>query len=162
MKMRILVFTFLCIVLSSCGIRTQYNKVYPLYQTCALKNGLWGNWENQYSFKIQEQYNNEAIYIYIYYQHDHPSDYCMKITINKRSRSSDGHGLYSSYMGGIEVKNTNIIDNWLNDAGIHTATILCDEKMDKAIQKNGLVGTLNVLYNGIGRGFTFWERNNYY
>lgn len=86
----------------------------------------------------------------------------MKITINKKTRSTNGYGLYSSYQGSIEVTDRNIIDNWLNDEGIHMGTILCDEDMDKAIQKNGLVGTLNVLYDGIGRGFYFWQRNSYY
>lgn len=163
MKLKSLILILLALfTFSSCGIGLKYNTVYPLYQTCVLKNGLWGNWENQYSFEVAGQYNSEVMSIYIYYKDDHPSDYCMKITINKKIRSIDGHGLYSSYEGSIEVTNNNIIDSWLNDTGIHTATILCDEKMDKAIENNGFVGTLNVLYNGIGRGFTFWQRDNYY
>lgn len=168
MKTRIILLTFLLIALSSCGIRLQYDKVYPLYKTNTLKNGLWGDWKEQYvflqsqSYAIRIQYNSEAMYIYIYNKYNHPSEYCMKITINKKTRSTNGYGLYSSYQGSIEVTNRNIIDYWLNDEGVHIGTILCDEDMDKAIQKNGLVGTLNVLYDGIGRGFYFWQRNSYY
>ena len=71
MKMRIILLTFLLIALSACGIRLKYNKVYPLHQTSILKNGLWGDWENQYSsFAVQTQYNSEAVYIYIYYKYN--------------------------------------------------------------------------------------------
>lgn len=162
MKTRIILLTFLLIALSSCGIRVQHNKAYPLYSTSTLKDGLWGDWENQYSFEVTGHYDSAAMYIYIYNKYNHPSEYCMKITINKKTRSTNGYGLYSSYQGSIEVTNRNIIDYWLNDEGVHIGTILCDEDMDKAIQKNGLVGTLNVLYDGIGRGFYFWQRNSYY
>lgn len=102
------------------------------------------------------------MYIYIYYRFDHPSDYCMKITIDKRTRSNEGYGLFSSYKGSIEITDKNILEDRLSDKGIHTGTILCDEDMDRAIQNNGLVGALNVLYgNSLGRGFCFWNDNNY-
>lgn len=159
----LLLILSLLLVVVSCKIPIQYNKSYPLYSTCVLKNGLWGEWKKQYSaFQIKVQYNNRTMDIYIYYRYDHPSKYCMKITIDKTTRSDNGFGLFSSYKGSIEITENNIIDNWLNDKGTYSGTILCDKDMDKAIQQNGAVGALNVLYgNSLGRGFAFWQDNSY-
>lgn len=45
MNLKQLFFCFsLIIIFISCGIgvKLQYNKVYPLHQTCIFKNGIWG------------------------------------------------------------------------------------------------------------------------
>lgn len=153
-----------CSSLKSTFGLTQHDRVYPLYQTCLLKNGLWGDWERHFSyFSVQTEYNKVGLNIYLYAKGEHPSNYMIKIMIDKYSRSNEGYGLYSSYQGEVIVSEINILDyTEINDKGRHKCTILCDKDMDKAIQKNGLVGTLNILYgNGFGRGFNFWDDSNY-
>lgn len=163
----LLLILSLVLVSFSCSISykipIQYSKSYPLYSTCVRKDGLWGEWDKHYSiYQTKCQYNDKMMHIYIYFTYSHPSEYYMKITIDKTARSDNGFGLFSSYKGSIEITEKNLIDNWLNDKGTYSGTILCDEDMDKAIQQNGVVGTLNVLYgNNLGRGFTFWQDKGY-
>lgn len=155
-------FVLLFTIVTSCSSLTgvKYDRIYPLHSTCILKNGLWGDWKNTYSFKTYTEYSRNGLNVYIYYG-DHPSDYAIKIFIDKTTRSENGFGLFSSYDGEITVSENNTINyGVINDNGKSKCRILCDKKMDKSINKNGLVGTLNVMYNnGTGRGFTFFNNN---
>lgn len=162
-----IVFLLLFIVFISCSSvketfgLTQYDRIYPLYQTCVRKDNIWGDWERKYSFKVRTEYNKWGLVIYLYYG-NHPSNYDIKIMIDKSSQKEIDEE-WVSYNGSVVVSKTNVIDyGMLEDTGQQVCTILCDKQMNRAIKKNGLVGTLNILYNnGTGRGFTFWHNANY-
>lgn len=160
----ILLFTSL--LLSSCST---YNKVHPLSSVCSYKDGVWGDWEStslnignytSYDYSVRTQYNSQYLTIYIY--RSHPSEYDVKIEIDKYSRKYQSEGWYS-FKGKISIGKAPSykIDTTYKDFGkTNYCDFLCDEKMMKSINKNGLKGTINSFYinsdyDKVGIGFTF-------
>jgi hypothetical protein len=162
----ILVFVIV-LSLSSCA-SVQYNKVYPLASYSKLINGYWGDWQNNtkmdyssqdkqnYIFLVQTSYNDQSLEILVYMWGLHPSQYIAKITIDKRTGKVYDKDWFS-YQGTTSSRGQILVPIGFNtDLKTVSCEIRCDKKMQKAIQKNGLYGTINVFYgNGLGNGFTF-------
>lgn len=161
---------------SSSSSSVQYDKTYPLASYSTLINGYWGDWKKttdyagNYNYKVRTKYSMQSLEILIYEKDKHPSDYAVKITIDKRTGKVHDK-VWFSYQGTISTIeylpinmdygfNKCILDwngnIWCRDFETHQCTIWCDNTMLRAIQENGLVGTINVFYgNGSGNGFTF-------
>jgi hypothetical protein len=101
--------------------------------------------------------------ILIYNKGYHPSSFRAKIVIDKRTGKQQDAD-WTTYERTIMAKKAPL---YLNDTypfpelgeTYHTikCEIRCDKKMQKAIQKNGLVGTINIFYgNGKGDGISFY------
>ena len=158
----ILLFTSL--LLSSCST---YNKVHPLSSVCSYKDGIWGNWKstisfNSYDYSVRTHYNSQYLTVYIYKSYSHPSEYDIKIEIDKYSKKYQSEGWYS-FKGKISIGKypSFTIDTEYKDWGkTNYCDFLCDENMVKSINKNGLKGTINSFYinsnyDKVGLGFTF-------
>jgi hypothetical protein len=159
------------LVLSSC-ISIKFDRVYPLSSYCTLKSGYWDEWKRvkddyQYFYNVQTKYNAQSLEILIYEKDHHPSNYIAKITINKSTGKTHDADWYS-YQGTISARDipipmqTSIWERDIRpdfDKGNYKTLkceVRCDKTIQKAIQKNGLVGTINVFYgDGLGNGFTF-------
>ncbi len=160
MKMKYLLISLFALLLVSCG---SSNKVHNLSSETVFKNGYWGDWNstyypylNEYMYNVQTYYNADILNIVLYSKNIHPSDYDINIAINKKSGKVYDKTWYS-YQGMISIgKINNINPHILGDNGkTYNCEIRCDEKMRKAINKNGLYGTMNIYYNGVGRAFSF-------
>jgi len=164
--------------LSSCATSSssvQYDKVYPLSSYCTLINGYWDDWKklDSYAFldyRVQMHYNKESFEILIYETLSHPSDYYAKITINKGTGKVFDKDWFT-YQGIISTKDKLPINYMTNRSPAEEVELIskdyktlqceirCDKEMQKAIQKNGLYGTMNVFYgNHSGNGFSFENR----
>ena len=170
---RLSVLFIITLLLSSCG--PSYNMVYPLYSHTMLKGGYWGDWKKAetdyesgsyfHSYRVQTSYTKQFLEILIYKRNNHPSDFAAKITINKSTGKVHNRDWFT-YQGTIISKEIPVYlgTNWsylsdLNREDYKTleCEIRCDRTMQKAIQKNGLVGTINVFYGGgLGDAFLFY------
>lgn len=75
-----------------------------MYQTCVRKGNIWGDWERKYSFKVQTEYNKWGLVIYLYYNGNHPSNYDMKIMIDKSSQKEIDEEWVSYIVGAFSNK----------------------------------------------------------
>ena len=162
-------------LLSSCGSTNQYqyNKVYPLASYCILKDGYWGEWEkvyreysysDKYDYLVQVHYNTQKLEILIYWKNSHPSDYTAKIIIDKSTGKAHNSDWFS-YQGTISARhipvfryagNYDAYDHNFDDYKTLKCEIRGDKIAQKAIQNNGIVGTINVFYGGgLGNAFSF-------
>jgi hypothetical protein len=160
------------VLLSSCGTRKAfYRYVYPPASYSELRDGYWGEWKelteygDRYYYNIQTKYDAQTLEILIYYKERHPSDFKAKIIIDKRTGVQKDK-TWTSYRGTITAAMPTRLDykyiNELLDASTfgekHTINceIRCDADMQKAIQKNGLFGVMNLFYgNGMGDALHF-------
>ena len=147
----------------------KYNKVYHPASYCAFINGYWGNWSaigeyNYHRYGVKIQYNAQSLEILIYEKGYHPSNFEAKIIINKKSGVQQDKD-WTSYQGTITLKNAPLR---LSDAAYMRynpnpqyrtipCKVNCDKRMQKAIQKNGLLGTISIFYNDgkMGDAITF-------
>ena len=132
-------------------------------------------------YKVQTKYNSQTLEILIYYKTKHPSDFKAKIIIDKKTGVQKDK-TWTSYQGTITAtipsrlgynesmelsgeiralqaeriyQREGEIDNYKRKHTIN-CEIRCNEDMQKAIQKNGLVGTINLFYsNGKGEAIEF-------
>ncbi len=129
---------------TSCG--STYKYVNTLQAYCMRSNSSWEKWENPRGFmQTQLNYSNAQYIITIYSKYEQTSKYLYQITMDLFSGTPSSNGMteYSGYME-FNGKTT-------------PCTILCDKKMQKAISKHGLKGTINVLFanNILGVGFNW-------
>lgn len=165
------VISLVFLLLTSCA---SYNKVHPLISTNSYRSGIWGNWKNtyytysthiSYNYIVTTQYNSQYLTIYIHSPYSHPSEYEVKMEIDKSSRINQIEKWYT-FNGKISIGKYYYMRSDLpyvitEDCGsTNTCEFLCDEDMIKSILKNGLKGTINVFYNNaehekVGMGFVF-------
>jgi hypothetical protein len=142
--------------------------------------GVWKkNYSEFYTvggwYAVTTQYNSLQTDIFIYYENKHPSEFNLKFTINKTSAQLINDGIFA---GGCEYTGRAIFfNNELLTKGLHylhevevvaemsgyaqsnkaqkydiPITIRCDKEMKKALDNNGLYGTLNILYSNSNSG----------
>jgi len=168
-----LILTFSLISCRATRSSVQYDKVYPFNSFCLLKDGYWGEWEkvttdyqygtNRYFFQVQIKYSTQSLEILLYRRSDHPSDFQVKIIIDKRTGKVQNTDWFS-YQGTITAKEIPITrmseysSSYIRVSDYKTikCEIWCDNDMKRAIDKNGLIGTINLFYGGeFGNGFSF-------
>lgn len=130
---------------TSCGSTYKYVNTLQAYST--RRSSLWGNWEYpRGAMQTQLNYSNAQYIITIYRAYEHPSNYLYQITVDLFTGVPCSNGM-TEYKGYMDLKKGNIAP----------CTILCDKKMQKAISKHGLKGTISVLFadNTLGVGFNW-------
>lgn len=141
----------------------------PFVGMCEYKGGYWGEWssDDQLRYTVNESITGFTITYYNKYRH--PSDFEFKIVANKYTGND---GIWQVYQGEFIVKKSreiNLIKHYSkSQSGINALkdiwTFPCKIKRiksphlpeDKYIYPqlpSPLTYTLNVYYNGVGRGF---------
>jgi hypothetical protein len=93
--------------------------------------------------QTQLNYSNSQYIITIYRTYEHPSNYLYQITVDLFTGVPSSNGM-TEYKGYINARDRTA-----------PCTILCDYKMQKAIIKHGLKGTINVLFADDTLGVAF-------
>jgi len=163
----------------------RYDIVYPPASYAELIDGYWGEWKSLWTtsflnsetdryYNVQTRYNAQTLEILIYYKTNHPSNFKAKIIIDKRTGVQKDK-TWTSYQGTITTTVPSRLDyselmelngqtralerrDYRDYNKMHTINceIWCDEKMQKAIQENGLAGIINLFYdNGKGEAIEF-------
>ena len=129
-----------------------------------------------YDYRVQVNYNAQSFEILIYESGKHPSNFIAKINIVKRTGAINDNGWFT-YQGTITaLKEIPLVYRYQtyhdvtiprksfpipafelrNDYKTISCTIQCNSEMKKAIDSNGLYGTINLFYgNGTGNAFIF-------
>lgn len=166
--LRCCLFVFCSLILNGCGIfPSTYSCYNPTY--CAeLRNGIWGEWHSLIfpSPRAYISYNSYSYDIYIYTS-SHPSEYDLKVSINKSSAVNDKDG--TSYNGKVYVKEDFRLAKYSCFSPVEMSflpprygprddvnvQIRGDKKFSRSIENGGLYGVV-MIYYGNEEGIAFF------
>ena len=154
----------LLILYYGCGSINYGNSISKNISTTTNMNGYWGNWKETYSLKV---YLGRAVIntfeTITLYSSSHPSDLDFEIVsmeyVGKDDKWYKYKGVvnvncFKEYYDGLgeHYQNKTDLSNCTDNKTRFSCEILSSHLINDVVKKRG---TINVFYNGVGRGYSF-------